>query len=254
MPAAKLHHTREGNGPDLLLVHGVGSNHTDWQAISEKLARRFTVLRCDLRGHGQSPAPDGDWTINDLSSDLIALLDALNIQKTHLAGFSLGGLIAQRFALDHPQRLHKLSLICSTTGRSESERASALERMQKLQQLPAEEYIEQSIHRWFTPEFITERPDVIEHKRTLISSMDKDAYARAYKVLVDTNQLTELSGIKTPTLIIAAENDIGSPPHMGQAMHQRIDGSQLVVLPRLKHSVLLEAPDIVGGLLREFHG
>lgn len=251
---AELNFIQEGSGPDLLLVHGVGSSSADWQYVSSKLTHRFRVLRCDIRGHGQSPSPAGDWQIGEFAQDLAALLDKLAIEKTHLAGFSLGGLVAQRFALDFPERLEKLSLICSTTGRSSDERDKAMARMQKLRQLPTDEYIDQSLQRWFTPQFIEERPDIMQHKRELIAAMDRDAYVRAYQVLVETNQLTELPGIKCPTMIISAENDVGSPPHMGATMQQSIPDSRLIVIPRLKHSILLEAPDIVGGLLREFYG
>ncbi len=252
MSPVALHYELEGEGDPVLLVHGVGSRSDDWTLAGRVLARRFKVIRCDLRGHGQSPAPPGDWTIRDFSNDICRLLDTLDIEKTSLAGFSLGGLIAQRFALDHPDRLDRLSLICATTGRTAEQKQKALQRLEQLRTVDTEEYIEQSLNRWFTSEFILERPDVMQHKADLIRALDKDAYIRAYKVLIDTNHADELHQIGARTLIIAAQNDVGSPPVMSEKMHAAIADSHLIVLPRLKHSILLEVPDIVGGLLREF--
>ncbi len=252
MNPVALHYERKGEGAPVLLVHGVGSRSDDWQAAGEVLADRFDVIRCDLRGHGQSPAPDGEWSIVDFSNDICHLLDRLGLEKVSLAGFSLGGLIAQRFALDHPDRLNRLSLICATTGRTAAQKQKALERLERLRTVDTEDYIEQSLSRWFTPEFIRARADVMQHKSDLIRALDKDAYIRAYRVLIDTNHADELHRIGARTLIIAAQNDIGSPPSMSEAMHAAIADSHLIVLPRLKHSILLEAPAIVGGLLREF--
>lgn len=252
MSSADLYYEQAGNGPHVTVIHGVGSRSDDWALACRELTGRFRVLRCDLRGHGRSPSPDGAWTINDFTADIAALLDRLRIQRTHLAGFSLGGLIAQRFALDYSERVNRLSLICATTGRTPEQKANALERMHKLQTLPVDEYVEQSITRWFTPEFVREQPALVEGKRALIRSLNRDAYVRAYRVLVDTNHADELHRIHHPTLIIAAENDIGSPPAMSEKMHQLIPDAKLVVIPRLRHSLLLEAPALVGGLLREF--
>lgn len=252
MDAVNLYFESDGDGDPVLLVHGVGSGRHDWAAAGRVLSDRFRVIRCDLRGHGQSPAPDGDWRIDDFSNDIARLLDTLDIDTVSLAGFSLGGLIAQRFALDHPDRLRNLSLICATTGRTPEQKQQALQRLQQLRTVDTESYIEQSLNRWFSPEFIAERPDVMQHKAQLIRALDKEAYIRAYQVLIDTNHADELHNIGARTLIIAAENDVGSPPSMSEKMHAAIADSRLIVLPRLKHSILLEAPALVGGLLREF--
>ncbi len=119
----KLRCRIEGEGPDLVLVHGVGSRLDAWDGVVAALDGSLRTIRLDLRGHGESDKPHGRIELSDFTDDIAGLLDALGITRCHLVGHSLGGLIAQGFALDHPGRLNRLVLLSTVAGRNEEERA-----------------------------------------------------------------------------------------------------------------------------------
>ena len=242
----------DGTGPPVTLIHGVGTWSDDWLGVVDRFDGRFRTLSYDLRSHGRSGHPPGDYTAADFVDDLVCLLDHLDIERTHLAGFSLGGLIAQAFALAHPERIDRLALISTIAGRTDEERKRVKERLTYIRSEPPASYFEASSTRWFTDEFRTEHPEPLAAKKQVISRMDTDRYAACYRVLAESDFADELHRIKNPTLIMTGEHDQGSNPRMARLMHEQIAGSELIVLPRLRHSILLEAPDIVGGILREF--
>ena len=121
--APSLFYQIEGAGPPVMLIHGVGADGSSWDAIAPALVPRFTVLRLDLRGHGRSGHIDNELGLGDFVSDVIDVLDATDIPRAHIVGFSLGGMIAQALALDHASRVDRLVLLSAVAGRTEQERA-----------------------------------------------------------------------------------------------------------------------------------
>lgn len=249
---ANTYYELEGSGPDMVFIHGVGCGADDWIPVSRQLQDRFRVLRYDLRGHGRSVIPDTAWTMDDFIDDLADLLDALDIDSAHVAGFSLGGIIAQGFAIKHPDRVNQLCLVSTTTGRTPAEIDKALERLSIIQQSPLQEYFDKSIDRWYTGEFQQAQPDTVKRNGATIANMNRAAYASAYRILVESNFRDQLKQIQAQTLVMTGEHDIGSPPHMSRTLAEHIPNADSIILPRLRHNVLMEAPEIVGGLIREF--
>lgn len=235
-----------------MLIHGVGSQAEDWSAVIAALGDGFAVLRYDLRGHGASEAPPGPYTIEDLTADLAALLDELAIPKVHLAGFSLGGLVAQSLALTHPGRVARLALLSTVAGRTEDERARVVGRLGFIAGSHPADYFDQSVERWFTPEFRAAHPEIVANRKATVVAMDQAAYAAAYHALAMTDFGRSLHGIRAETLVATGEHDIGSNPRMARFMAETIPNAQLRILPGLRHSILLEAPELVAGLLRPF--
>lgn len=235
----------DGDGPPITLIHGVGSYLESWDGVIAALGGGYLFLRYDLRGHGASPKLPGPYHIDDFVGDLRDLLDGQDIDRTHLAGFSLGGLIAQAFALTHPDRLRSLTLISTVAGRTDAEKTAVQQRAATLAEKGAGTHLTEAVDRWFTEEFVASRPDVLEERRRRSLNNDPDCYAAAYRVLADTDLADRLPEIKTPTLVMTGENDVGSTPRMAQLIADRVPDSRLHIFPRLKHSVLLEAPDQV---------
>jgi len=242
----------EGSGPALVLIHGVGCRAEDWVPVTRALDDRFKVIRYDLRGHGQSIIPDAPWTMDTFVDDLAELLTHLNIDKAHVAGFSLGGIIAQGFAIKYPERVEHLCLVSTTTGRTDAEVEKALERLEIIRSSPLDEYFEKSIDRWYTPQFQSKSPDIIKRNGANIAGMDREAYANAYTLLIKSNFAARLSDITAKTLVMTGEFDVGSPPAMTHRLVAEIADAQGVIIPRMRHNVLMEVPEIVGGLIREF--
>jgi 3-oxoadipate enol-lactonase len=241
----------QGTRP-LVLVHGVGSYAEAWDGVIERLSDAFRILSFDLRGHGGSSKVKGRYEIDDFTGDVLALADQVGFDRFDLAGFSLGGLIAQRLALRAPERLNRLVLLSTVAGRTDEERARVAARLQALQAGERGSHYDASLSRWLTEDFQERHPALISQLRARNAQNDPDCYAAAYRVLAETDLGDELGSIHTPTLIATGEDDIGSNPRMAAFMHQRIAGSRLEILSGLRHSILMEAPDRVAGLMREF--
>jgi (E)-2-((N-methylformamido)methylene)succinate hydrolase len=243
----------EGHGPPVALVHGVGADLGSWDRIAERLAVRLTVIRGDLRGHGRSSRIE-TCRMADFLSDLAAILDAFAIQSVDLVGFSLGGLIAQWFALEHPKRVRRLALVSTVAERTPAERARVLERADKVRDEGIASVVSAAADRWFTPAFKAANPEKVALRLRQLKANDHRSYAAAYRVFAEADEGVELSKIRAPTLVLTGENDVGSNPRMARRMREAIAGSRLVILPELRHSVLLEAPDIIADLLLDFVG
>jgi pimeloyl-ACP methyl ester carboxylesterase len=242
----------EGSGEPLVLIHGVGNRLEAWDGVVARLGDRFRIVRYDLRGHGESEKAPGPYRIEDFAEDLRGLIDALELERVHLAGFSLGGLVAQAFALSCPARLRRLALISTVAGRTEAEKARVLERLSIVDDGIPGDHFRRSLDRWFTDEFRQAHPELIEQYAARNQANDPASYAAAYRVLATTDLADRLAEIEAPTLVMTGEHDHGSNPRMARLMHERIVGSELSILPRLRHSILIEAPDLVSSILGDF--
>ncbi|SAL21119.1 alpha/beta hydrolase [Caballeronia udeis] len=248
-----LNYRLQGEGPrSLVCIHGVGSSLEAWEGVAAKLDDTFRILTLDLRGHGRSSLVKGRYEIDDFVGDVLALADHVGFNTFDLAGFSLGGLIAQRMALTHAPRLRKLVLLATVAGRTPEERERVAARLAALQAGDRGSHYDASVSRWLTEGFQQRHPELVARMRQRNAENDPDCYASAYRVLAQTDFGGLVDQISVPTLIATGEEDQGSNPRMAHFMHQRIPGSQLEILPGLRHSILIEAPDLVATLLRRF--
>lgn len=248
---ADIHYKVEGQGPWVTLIHGIGADLESWDAIAKTLASCFTVVRADLRGHGASSKMTS-CSLDTFVSDVDAVLKALNVEKTHVVGFSLGGLIAQQYAIEHPAKLDRLALISTVAERTPEERERVMKRADQIDREGIAAVVAAAEDRWFTPRFKQANPDRVQARLKQLVANDHRSYAAGYRVFAEADQGLAFERIKVPTLITTGENDSGSSPRMAKLLHERIKGSELVILPELRHSVLLEAPDVVAGLLMDF--
>jgi pimeloyl-ACP methyl ester carboxylesterase len=250
--ACSLNFEVVGKGPRLALVHGVGGAMQNWDGVVDRLKSRFELLRYDLRGHGRSEKRAGPYTLSDFAADHIALLNELGWESAHVAGFSLGGIIAQALARDYPARIDKLVLISAIAGRTEDERAKAQARARALAEGGADTHLDAALDRWFTRGFQAAHPEVIEGRKRQAAAQDKTCYAAAYRVLANDDLADDLHRIRHETLVMTGELDAGSTPRMAALMAERIPNASLQLLPGLKHSVLLEAPELVASRIEVF--
>jgi pimeloyl-ACP methyl ester carboxylesterase len=241
----------EGDGPLVTLIHGVGANLESWDEIARQLASRFTVARADLRGHGRS-GHIIDCSMADFVEDTAALLRVLGAGSTHLAGFSLGGLIAEHVALTHPDLVERLALISTVAERTAEERARVLGRADIVRDQGIASVAQAAEDRWFTPTYKAANPDKVERRLRELVGNDHLSYAAAYRVFAQADEGVLPERIRQPTLIMTGEHDSGSSPRMARFLHERITGSELNILPGLRHSVLLENPDLIAQLLLDF--
>ena len=242
----------EGRGRRVTLLHGVGSHLQAWDDVAASLRDRFTLLRYDLRGHGKSGKPPGPYNLDDYVADLAALLDAQSVDRTTLVGFSFGGMIAPAFTVRHPERVRALGIVSAVAGRTPEQRAAVVKRADELGRGGASMTVGAAIERWFTPEFRAQNPDIIERQIQRVLGNDPGGYAAAYRVFAESDLIDDLGKISCPTLVMTGDHDTGSTPTMAMAIHERIAGSRLVILPRYRHSLLIEATSDVLRELRAF--
>lgn len=247
-----LHFRIDGEGPPLLLIHGVGADLRSWDAAVPLLSPHYRVIRADLRGHGESPLLHEPYSLERFAADLIGVLDGLGIEKAHVAGFSLGGLLGQTLALDWPERVDRLALFSAVAGRTEEERAKVVGRLEVIREEGIVAVTGAARERWFTPEFVAAHPERIDARIAELIANDKESYLQAYRVFGLGENAPRLHRIGHKTLVVTGENDVGSNPRMARFMHQEIANSRLVILPRLKHSLLVEAPELVAEQLLAF--
>lgn len=248
-----LNYRIDGRGTrPLVLVHGVGSDCQAWDGVIEGLSDAFCILSFDLRGHGQSSRVKGRYEIDDFVGDVLALADHAGFTRFDLAGFSLGGLIAQRLALAFPERLRRLVLLATVAGRTADERERVAARLAALQTGEPGVHYDASLSRWLTDGFQQRHPELIAKLRQRNAGNDPECYAAAYRVLAETDLGHAIEAITAPTLIATGEDDLGSNPRMARFMQKCIAGSRLEILPGLRHSILMEAPDAVAAMMRGF--
>ena len=227
--------------PVVVLIHGLGLCRSLWHPHIAALSQYFRVINYDLYGHGDSaPAPQ-TASLKVYADQLAKLLDVLELTKVCVVGFSIGGMINRRFALDYPQYLTSLVILNSPHNRGEELQHQVELRAKKVKEQGASATMSDALKRWFTPEYLqnSEGADQVVAWR---EQVDAESYAQAAWVLA--NGVRELvnpkTPISTPTLVITCENDSGSTPAMSHAIANEIHGARTLIIPRLQHLGLLE--------------
>lgn len=243
-----------GDGLPVILVHGMGLNQLMWSEQLPQLNKQFRVLTYDLLGHGQSRMRQGTYVMGDFVDQLARIIDQMHIKQCALVGFSLGGLIAQAFTLAHPDLINRLVILNSGYDRSPEERSGMIKRLEIARKLDHGATVEMALERWFTREFLSKRPDVIQKVRRWMLANHPGIYSEIYRVLTygDKPLARAIAAIKCPTLVLTCENDIGNSPSMARRAVARIPNAQLAIVPLLKHMGLMEAPDRINEILVPF--
>jgi (E)-2-((N-methylformamido)methylene)succinate hydrolase len=241
-----------GERPPVMLIHGVGADGTSWDQIAPALDPEFRVLRLDLRGHGRSGPIDGALTLDDFVRDVVDVLDACAVPAAHIVGFSLGGMIAQGIALDCAQRVRRLVLLSAVAGRTPEERERVGARLAILKEQGIAAITGAAQDRWFTADFMARNPAVVARRMQQLRENHAPSYAAAYTIFSTSDLGDRLHGIRSPTLIATGEHDVGSNTRMARFMRSQIPNSQLEILSGLRHSILVEAPDLVSRLIGNF--
>ena len=251
---------RHGDGPAVVLIHGFGLNRAMWQWQLPALTPHFSVLTYDLLGHGESAPPARAPDLALFSGQLLRLLDRCGIERAAVVGFSLGGMIVRRFALDRAERLSALAILHSPHDRSPAEREAVRSRVRHAEAHGPAASVDAALERWFTPAFRAGAPETIALIRRWIVGNDPAVYPRIYRVLAegDAGIARGLERIACPTLVMTGADDPGNTPAMSRAMAGLIPGARLAVLPALRHMALAESPAAVnrplGAFLRDALG
>ncbi len=250
--AIDCNYTVQGSGPAIFLTHGVGAAEDAWRFIIPKLVDKFTVVTYDLRGHGKSPINSKDFNLDDLVLDLERVRENTKIEKGHFVGHSLGGMISPAYARKYPGRVLSVGMLSTVAGRSAEDQKKVWNVITDLKTKGVKETLENLTSRWFTDEFISKYPDLVSRRLNQVIDTDKDVFINVFKIYAETEMINWLNEIKSPCLLMTGENDGGCPPTHNKIMSKEIEHSKLVVLPKVKHSFLIEAPDQISDNLLSF--
>lgn len=244
-------HGKEG-APWLTLSHSLACSVRMWDPQIEAFKDRYRILAYDTRGHGESMAPAGAYTLEMLADDLRSLLRHLNIERTHFAGLSMGGMIGQTFALKYPGVFRSL-VLADTTSRYPTEAAGVwTERIKTAETRGMQPLVQPTLERWFTEPFRKAHPEVVGRIGELIASTPVAGYVGCSHAIPKINLTARLKEIKVPILVLCGEQDAGTPPAMARDIHDNAPGSKLVMIPQAAHISNMEQPQAFTRAMEQF--
>lgn len=239
----EINYQIEGEGPWLTLSHSLACNLNMWDPQMAVLTKKFKVLRFDTRGHGQSSAPSGEYTLDQLADDVKGLLDALNIKQTHWAGLSMGGMIGQAFALKYPGVFLSMVLADTTSRRPPDAAKMWGERIATAREKGMEPLVESTLARWFTEPYRKAQPGVMQRIGDGIRKTPVAGFIGCCHAIARVDYLDRLKEIKIPALVMVGEHDHGTPPEAARVIHQNLPGSELKIIPSAAHLSNIEQAD-----------
>jgi 3-oxoadipate enol-lactonase len=245
-------HRRAGrdDAPALLLGGSLGTTGAMWAPQLQALADRYSLITFDHRGHGASPVPPGPYTIDDLGTDVLALMDELGLHRVAYCGLSIGGMVGQWLGINAPERISALILLCTAAHLDTAE--TFLSRAAEVRAAGSPEPIADTVvGRWFTPAFAEAHPDVVARHRAMIAATPAEGYAACCEAIATMDLRVGLGSITAPTLVVSAAQDMSIPPEHGQAIATAVPGARYVELDPGAHVVSVERPEAVTTLIRD---
>lgn len=247
-----LHWTEQGatDQPGLVLLHSLGSDSRMWTAQIEAFVTMKRVVAIDLPGHGRSTAHPGEYSLDDLGADLLAIADEAGLARFDICGISLGGLLGLWLTIVAPDRVQ--TLIASNTAARIGSRELWAARIRAVADLGMAEIRPSVLARFFTPDFGRRRPEVLRQVEESFIEVDPVGYIGCCAALRDGDLSAAIPTIHHPTLIMTGEEDQATPPDQAEWLHRQILQSRLEVIPHAAHLANLEQPEIFTRLAMDF--
>ncbi|SNR49029.1 3-oxoadipate enol-lactonase [Haloechinothrix alba] len=237
-----------GDGaPTVVLSGSLGSDRTMWTPqVPALLGAGYRVVRYDHRGHGLSPVPDGPYDMADLGADAVALLDALGCRQVHWVGLSLGGMVGMWLAQHAPDRVASLALCCTSAALDPQPWS---ERARLVREHGTRAVSEAVVGRWLTPGCATAHPETVERLRRMVEATPDEGYASCCAAIGGMDIAGGLQAVSVPTLVIAGEQDVATPPEHGRWIAESVPGARMEVLDPAAHLANVERPEEMNRLL-----
>lgn len=247
----------DAEAPVVVLIHGLGlTRSATWARFIPDLAQRFRVVSYDLLGHGETTLPEGEVSLSALAQQLAVLMDELGIDRAALVGFSLGGMINRRFAMDFPGRATALAILNSPHDRGEEQQRIVKARARDTAAGGPAAGIDVTLARWFTEGFRRDHADQVAAVREVVLANDPANYAAHRNVLAEgvRELIAPEPPITVPMLVMTCVNDSGSTPAMTHAIAAETEDAEAIIVPELQHLGLIEAPELFSKPVAEFLG
>jgi 3-oxoadipate enol-lactonase/4-carboxymuconolactone decarboxylase len=235
--------------PVLVLLNSIGCDLSLYDAAAPHLLPAFRLLRIDTRGHGASDAPAGDYTLDLLAGDVLAVMDAADVARASLVGVSLGGMTAMQLALKAPDRVEALVLACTSAA---MDIAAWEARIATVRSQGMAAVTDMAIGRFFSESFRAQHPETVDTVRTGLLNTSPDGYSGCGAAIRDMELLDRLRGLDVPTLVIGGKKDVSTPfEGHGDKIAAAVHGAQTALLDTA-HLPCLEAPSAFAGAVRDF--
>jgi 3-oxoadipate enol-lactonase len=243
---------RVGRGPPLVLLHCLGVDRRLWEIATASLSEQFELVSYDFPGHGASPVPAAGYTIEDLSEQLAVLLEREALDRVHLAGISLGGLVAQCFAANYPDKIDKLVLIDTTPRYTDEMRDAWHERAAVARTRGVAAMTDRLLDIWFTADCVAADGPAVRYVRDCFARCSGEGYALACEALAAADLRPLLRKIAAPTLVVCGRQDIPSFIDAAFQLKKEIMAADLVWLEPARHASILEQPEAYRAALMRF--
>ncbi len=218
---------RDG-GPTLMLSNSLGTTMAMWEPQMKPLTQIFRVIRYDRRGHGKSGVPPGPYSLERFGKDVLAILDDLNIEKTHWCGLSMGGMVGQWLGANAPERFGKLVL--ANTSCYYPDPTNWLNRIKAVKEGGLAAVADTVIAAWLTADFREREPQVTQNLKAMMLATPPAGYIACCEALSTLDQRALLPKIKSPTLVIAGRHDMSTPVAAGEMIRSHIPGASMTIL------------------------
>ena len=240
--AERLQVHRSGSGPPLVLLHCLGVDHGLWDIAAAGLGERCTLISYDFPGHGTTPVPASAYGIEDLSRQLADVFAREGLAKAHVAGISLGGLVAQHFAATHPERVDRLVLIDTTPRYDDAARQMWGERARAARGAGVAALTDSLLQIWFTADFVAQDPPAVRYVRECFAAASGEGYARACEALAAADLRPLAARIAAPTLVICGSEELPAFREAADWLQRTIANAELALLSPARHASVLQQP------------
>jgi 3-oxoadipate enol-lactonase len=242
----------QADAPVVVLSNSLGATRAMWDPQLPAFAERYRVVTYDTRGHGDSSAPPGQYTLDDLVDDLVALLDEVGARRAHVVGVSLGGMTAMRLAARNPERVHRLALLCTS---AKVDPQPFLDRARAVREAGTAPIAPAVVSRWLTQPYAAAHPDLVARLEAMVAGADDEGYAACCEVVVRMDLRGDLARIAAPTLVVSGADDLALPPVHQEAIVEGIPGAELISVSPGAHLANLEQPlEITSALIAHVDG
>ncbi len=252
----RIYYESHGQGDPLILIRGFGSSADHWYAQVPYLSRHYRVITFDNRGVARSSDPGGPFSIHDMAEDTIGLLNALDIDRAHVLGLSLGGMIAQELAIRHPRRVNGLILAVTHCGGEQFVRAAeeVIEAFQRLVDEGSQEARMKVFSYLFARQVMVEKLQVIQEyvAVSMKNPVEPDVLRKQWEAVQGHDACDRLHRIEARTLVLTGSEDMVVPPLNSVLLAERIPRSEQVVIPGGGHQVLIEQPEACNRVMIAF--
>lgn len=236
--------------PPIIFCHPLGGTLSVWRELVGMLSERFRCIVFDASGHGETKPRNLPPQIAAMAADIVGLMDSLGIDKAHIVGASIGGMSAQAFASAYPQRVDRLILMATTPKMPEPR--MWVDRAAEVRSVGLASVCDAAMKRWFTPAFLASNPSRVEETRQSFLATDFESYAIACEAIADMDFTGALAAISAPTLVMAAADDVSTPPETTEMLRRSVPGATSIIVPDAAHLMMIERSRQVANWISTF--